>query len=365
MKTNAKKYGFYGLLLLFFVVALPLVLSSCTSVSNVIEFPSGVSAQKLHPAHFDVGSARSIAIAPFAASARSNGGASSAEIDLVTGGVANIYDVTSSPLVSKEALASASLLDVYLQKAVKNAGQLRLRSRKADIFLLGALTGFSVADTLETVPVSAKNDVNANASANAQNAPTNAQQYFRTVVVTVEYGVFSKKGALIGRNQKSILAKSKGAPSVEKLARPEEIVHVRLPVLASLMLEDVQAFEQNPRIFILSSPKTKRMRSAYKLFQQGAYSKARDAYNAIYRDNALFEAGYNAARIMHIKGDLLDAKTLMSELFERYKDERAALALYEIEKEIEQKTSKKMSKLKNVENVEFFEAKFNTMPTVQ
>lgn len=76
------------------------------------------------------------------------------------------------------------------------------------------------------------------------------------------------------------------------------------------------------------------MDTAHKLTKQGLYPLAQSAFMNMYQQQGIFEAGYNAAILLEVTGQLNEAEELMGQLFIATKNPKAEKALKEIQKEI-------------------------------
>lgn len=76
------------------------------------------------------------------------------------------------------------------------------------------------------------------------------------------------------------------------------------------------------------------MKEADKLAKKGQLAAAESRFYAIYRNNGLFEAGYNAALLLQAMERYDEARALMSDVYRESGDKRAKEALKKIEAEI-------------------------------
>ena len=76
------------------------------------------------------------------------------------------------------------------------------------------------------------------------------------------------------------------------------------------------------------------MNTAYQLAKQGLYPLAQTAFMNVYQQEGLFEAGYNAARLLEATKELEAAEQLMGQLFFTTNNKKAEKALQEIQREI-------------------------------
>lgn len=222
---------------------------------------------------------------------------------------------------AEEARKAATYFDECLTYAFKNAASLKLRAFRPDAVLSGAIVDFS------------HNIV--------QNADFTA--YARAVSLTVTYRVVSKTGAVLAVRSASTGGTSDFAADPQLLPPPYSVIEVKIPMLAQTVLEDLSNDDASRRVSLIAYKRGKTMRTAYKRFQKGEYTAAKELYLRVYADSRLFEAGYNAARIMQIKGELTEARALMNELFLRHKDKRAALALRDIDRVLNERRNKTSS----------------------
>jgi len=88
--------------------------------------------------------------------------------------------------------------------------------------------------------------------------------------------------------------------------------------------------------------------------KEGNLSAALEKYLSVYNELGLFEAGYNAARIMEAQGKYTEAEKLMLEVYNKTGEKKARNAIKEIQREIKddqifkEQQEKRNSQEKNV-----------------
>ena len=274
------------------LMAVPLCLfSSCASITSkfVSKTVSGV-----HPANVDLNGAKSITVMPFLVDSK-------------------------TVLADKEdeavAIQAARYIRECLISELEQSKTLKYKTSGADVVISGRISQFLI----ETECLS-------------------KDSYMRSVVALVEYDIINSKGGTnIAHNSTSISAESKPVLSEKRLPQSYELIESKLPLISTAILQDVQPYTVVNRISLLKNNK-RAMKKAYKLFEKGEYSASKKAYLDIYENSNLFDAGYNAVRLMQIKSELNAAKELAVELFESTKDTRAAALIHEIENQQKLKT---------------------------
>lgn len=274
------------------LVSILCLFSSCATLS--LNSSKTVSGE--HPANLDLNGAKSITVMPFSVDSKTK--------------LSNQND-------SADARKAADYIRECLVSELEKSKTLKYKNSGADITISGKILQYIV----ETEKASS------------------ASGYVRSVVTAVEYEVFNTKSrTLIATKNASVSAESKPSGASKRLPKAYVLIEPKLPRISTVILQDVQPYTVVNRISLIKSKKNRAMRKAYKLFAKGEYTASKQAYLDIYRQTELFEAGYNAVRLMQIKGELENAKALSSELFTRFKDTRAANVLHEIESQLILKT---------------------------
>jgi len=89
------------------------------------------------------------------------------------------------------------------------------------------------------------------------------------------------------------------------------------------------------RVSIKDKAIKKRVKNAYSLVKKGNYKSAEEAFLGIYRETGIFEAAYNAGLLIELQGNLKEAAMFMRSLHNKTGNQKAALSLARLEKEIE------------------------------
>lgn len=265
------------------LVSILCLLSSCTTI-NSSKTVSGV-----HPANVDLNGAKTITVMPFTVDSRTK--------------LANQDD-------TEDAKQAAAYIRECLIAELEKSKNLKYKTGGADVAINGRIAQYIV----ETEKLSSSSG------------------YIRSVVTAVEYDIVNTKSStILAKNNASISAESKAYAGVKRLPAAYTLIEPKLPRISTVILQDVQPYTIVNRISLIKVKRNRAMRKAYNMFAEGKYSAAMQSYLEIYKQSNLFEAGYNAARLMQIKGDLEAAKKLSTELFAKFKDTRAANILNEIE----------------------------------
>ena len=265
------------------LVSILCLLSSCATI-NSSKTVSGV-----HPANVDLNGAKSITVMPFTVDSK-------AQLSGQTG--------------AAEAQTAADYIRECLIAELEKSKNLKYKTSGADVAISGRITKY-IVETEKTGTGSG---------------------FIRSVVAAVEYDIQNTKSStILAKNNTSISAESKAYAAEKRLPAAYTLIEPKLPRISTVILQDVQPYTIVNRISLIKVKRNRAMRRAYKLFAEGRYSDSMQSYLEIYKNTNLFEAGYNAARLMQIKGDLESAKKLSTELFTKFKDTRAANVLHEIE----------------------------------
>ncbi|MBO4439723.1 MAG: hypothetical protein J5798_10265 [Spirochaetaceae bacterium] len=265
------------------LVSILCLLSSCATI-NSSKTVSGV-----HPANVDLNGAKTITVMPFTVDSK-------AQLSGQTG--------------AAEAQTAADYIRECLIAELEKSKNLKYKTSGADVAISGRITKY-IVETEKTGTGSG---------------------FIRSVVAAVEYDIQNTKSStILAKNNTSISAESKAYAAAKRLPAAYTLIEPKLPRISTVILQDVQPYTIVNRISLIKVKRNRAMRRAYKLFAEGRYSDSMQSYLEIYKNTNLFEAGYNAARLMQIKGDLESAKRLSTELFTKFKDTRAANVLHEIE----------------------------------
>ena len=265
------------------LVSILCLLSSCATI-NSSKTVSGV-----HPANVDLNGAKTITVMPFTVDSK-------AQLSGQTG--------------AAEAQTAADYIRECLIAELEKSKNLKYKTSSADVAISGRITKY-IVETEKTGTGSG---------------------FIRSVVAAVEYDIQNTKSStVLAKNNTSISAESKAYAAEKRLPAAYTLIEPKLPRISTVILQDVQPYTIVNRISLIKVKRNRAMRRAYKLFAEGRYSDSMQSYLEIYKNTNLFEAGYNAARLMQIKGDLESAKKLSTELFTKFKDTRAANVLHEIE----------------------------------
>ena len=265
------------------LVSILCLLSSCATI-NSSKTVSGV-----HPANVDLNGAKTITVMPFTVDSK-------AQLSGQTG--------------AAEAQTAAEYIRECLIAELEKSKNLKYKTSGADVAISGRITKY-IVETEKT---------------------GSGSGFIRSVVAAVEYDIQNTKSStILAKNNTSISAESKAYAAEKRLPAAYTLIEPKLPRISTVILQDVQPYTIVNRISLIKVKRNRAMRRAYKLFAEGRYSDSMQSYLEIYKNTNLFEAGYNAARLMQIKGDLESAKKISTELFTKFKDTRAANVLHEIE----------------------------------
>ena len=272
------------LMTLLCIISFLCLFSSCATISLK---SSSKTVSGTHPANVDLKGAKSITVMPFTVNSKAE--------------LSNQSD-------TQDAQRAAAYIRECLVAELEKSKTIKYKNSGADVAINGRIVKYIV----ETEKTSAG--------------------IVRSVVAAVEYELRdTKNNTVISRNSTSVSAESKPSVSSKRVPKAFGLIEPKLPRISTVILQDVQPYTVVNRISLIKMNKPSSMRKAYKLFAEGKYSASMQSYLEIYKNTNLFEAGYNAVRLMQIKGDLESAKNLSNELFAKFKDTRIASVLHEIE----------------------------------
>lgn len=121
------------------------------------------------------------------------------------------------------------------------------------------------------------------------------------------------------------------------LPEPLSVLRYKLEKLAVDISKQVQPYDVYVDLVLLDDKeKNEENKVANKLADEGLIEESLAKYEAFYKKTGNFVAGYNAALLLQARGQLQDARDLMSELVNKTADKRAISQLNKINYEIEQ-----------------------------
>ena len=316
-----------SLILIISVLLLVSFLSGCaTTVRVAIE----------RPAELDLNGAKSVGMLPFQAKAtESMGGRSNAVVAVLEflGYYNWFYDQDDqdrqelADLLTRklqEELSRSQYLDLVdtnrIQSALTNGTPV-----PCDVYLTGVISRFDTS--IESVVRTQKNSNGVNQK---------VTYYYRHLELELMYQVIDAQSNRV-ISYKSVpveldsyeVAKRNDVESVYSLGRKT------FEDFAYTIMKQLQPYTVEKTLTLLSDKhKDPDMDYADEVVKSGSIEHAESLYEELYVSRGYMEAGYNAAILLEAMGNLEDARDLMQEVFDIFKDTRALRALEDIKDEI-------------------------------
>ena len=298
---------------------------SCTLFSCATSIPMNV----LRPAELDLGGAEYICVIPFRTSDYVFYPAVGNRLSITIGSSQkvrnkaekNIADYITSGLVSK--LSHSQYFKLVSATAVETA--LRYGNKApVDVYLTGNIDNF----TNDIVTVKRKVEVDGKEVIKTY--------YSRKVGVSISYQVVdASNNTIISYKNKNIGLESSENLKVNDLPDPIDLIDYQLDSLINQISNELQPYYVTITIKLLKDKtKNPKMKYADELANDGLIEEARQTFMEVYLAIHQFEAGYNAAQLSVVLGDLEKAYSLMVELVGDTQDKRARTALRDIRNEI-------------------------------
>lgn len=308
----------YAFIISFMVLAMALT-GCATSVKVSVE----------RPAELDLNGAKTVGILPFQAK-QSNSGSFSVVDFFGYYEPRNSEESDRKQLVDyltrtlQEELANSPYLDLIDSNSVQRA----ISSGSAipcDVYLTGAFTRFetSVNDKTKTIKYA--------------DGQRNVRYYYRVINAEFIYQVIDAQTSRIVSLKTVPIEltsadqeKLENVDSVYKLAKP------KFDTIVQTIVKQLQPHTETKYLVLLSDPnKNPEMKNADEAAKAGNVEYAESLFEDIYVRYGYMEAGYNAAILLEAMGNLEGARDLMQEVYDIFKDQRAAKALKDIDSEIE------------------------------
>lgn len=313
-----------------------LFLASCATTVNV---------RLTRPAQLDLNGAKTIAVLPFKPSNYYREYESSRGIEITVYTFYQIFDIklpdeqlTIDSLHSQieRGLVNSKYLQLVSSDSVEKA--LRKGSlNPADVYLTGEVVYFKIHDDYSEE----KKMVKA-----AQGNSLAEYQIFhywkREVSFNFRYQIVdSTTDKVIAYNEYRCNTSSAKYDSKRSLPSAYSLLESNINVAARKILKELQPYTVTKSIQLLDC-KTKdkalkeRMKAADKLADDNQFAEASKAFQNIYEETGNVEAGYNAAILQEAMGNLSEAETMMTALYNSQPDPRVYKGLTDIRYEINQ-----------------------------
>lgn len=159
--------------------------------------------------------------------------------------------------------------------------------------------------------------------------------YKRSVSFTVTYEVIdARTNYVLSRKYQDISDTSYETSSRRDIPSAVSLVRDEIDSMVKKIMRQLEPYQELKEFTLLDDKaKSPDMKAARKIANDGYLDLAYQQYNSIYNSRGLFEAGYNCAIILEAFGNYDEAEALMTDLYMKTADKRAATALNDIRKE--------------------------------
>ncbi len=312
----------------FIKVFISVVTASCIMVSCA----TTTSARVQRPAEVTVENASTVAILPF-----------SVDNYAVAVDLNNVLTLPMSQMEAQdiaenitEAISSNVIRGNFYDLVDSNSVKYYLSTSRippCDMYITGKLTKVNITY-----------DTNESKYTDSKGVERTKTEYKKNVNVVAKVQIVdasSKK--ILFQNTYELSDYSGYNSSMSSLSPAAQLISSDIKEVAQKICKKIQPYYENVSYTLLED-KTKdaHMKDANKLADKGYYEAARKMFLDCYMERGYFEAGYNAAILYETQGMYEQAKNLMTELAEKYRNPKAYSALSDINLEI-----KKQEKLKN------------------
>lgn len=234
----------------------------------------------------------------------------------------------------EKGLLNSPYIDVISPSAVQQAVS-KGHINPADVYFTGEVTYFKIDDYVKTEKVLVENS---NKDTDKKKEYRFVDYNYRRVYFEFKYQVIDSSNNKILDSDKIRLTKESGKALKSKdLPSAYYMLEDDLHSLVRKLLKDLQPYVVSKSVTLLED-KTKNtdMKYAAQLAKEHNIEESYRLYLKIYDRTNLFEAGYNAALLQQVMGNLSKAESMMEELYEETLDTRAVKALADIRYEIKQ-----------------------------
>lgn len=290
-----------------------------------------IPVQIERPAELDLGGAKSIAVLPISTQSTQLG------LDSTVGTIIIVGSLDDLQQENQDEVVCANYITTALTNRLSNSSYLTLVGAEAvnvalkngqevpcDAYLTGKISEFKEEklqkDTIEEI----------------DGIESVVTQFSRSVSFTVTYQVVdASTNIIISQKSANISASSSPVISMDKIPTVLDTIRLEIDAFAGTVMKQLQPYTITKNIVLLSD-KTKdiAMEEAHNFAKGGSIERAKEMFLTSYTNSKYFEAGYNAAMLMQVLGELNEAKGLMQELVYNYGDSRATKALNDINNEI-------------------------------
>lgn len=165
------------------------------------------------------------------------------------------------------------------------------------------------------------------------------EKFYRKVYFIVKYKVIdAKTQQIISVKQKTFEEESSSYENPRDVPTAFNMMKNNLDSFINNIIYKLEPHSVRKNISLLKDKsKNITMKYANDLVKEGNINLALEEFLNVYKATGLFEAGYNAARIMEAQGDYSKAENLMHELYEKTGNKKSLEALKDIRYEINSK----------------------------
>lgn len=303
-----------------------IIILCCLWIFFLFSCASSVKIKVQRPAEYDLQGARSISVLPFTTTGLfwgpekekiANYISSSIQSNLIQSGYFSVID--------------SSFVNSALRKKT---------SLPCDVYIKGAILDFS-------------DIINASSLEDEEEEQI---EYARHVKFLVSYAIVNgKTHEIIATNQERFSFTSLREKFIYNLPSALYLAQWDLDLFVSDLLKKIEPYTETRKVFMLKDKsKNEIMMQGSEFVKEGNLSAALEKYLSVYNELGLFEAGYNAARIMEAQGKYTEAEKLMLEVYNKTGEKKARNAIKEIQREIKddqifkEQQEKRNSQEKNV-----------------
>ncbi|MCQ2582747.1 MAG: hypothetical protein MJ160_02470 [Treponema sp.] len=216
------------------------------------------------------------------------------------------------------------------------------RVTPADVLLRFEILQFDIDEDVRTEKVKNKNY---NKDKNNGNRVSGASEYIyekyyrRSVRFVYRYQFINgQTNNVIASREREYSSKSSEERSLSRLPSGYSMIRSKLDEIITGIGREVFPYTVSKTLTLLKDKsKNPDMEYADKLADKGFLVESAEAFDNIYKETGLFEAGYNAGILYEALGLYYLAEERMTFLWNNYGDERALNALSDIKNEIDQK----------------------------
>lgn len=290
------------------------------------------------PAELDLRGAKSISVLPFRLStAKDEHGGNNKGTTIIID-IGRFFDSLAGD--NPDEIRAANFMTDQLTQKLANSQYVQLVNSSAvqsalengtavpaDAYLTGKFTLFDshMETTHRTETDSAGNE-------------RNVSYYKKAVSASITYQIIdTKTNQIIAYKSTDVRNFSDERKDVRQLPKDFDIIRPDLEQLSDQIMKELQPYEERVYISLLSD-KTKDpdMKIADEMAKKGLIRQSEEKFMSIYTEKNLFEAGYNAAKLLQAQGELYKSRELMERLVNKFGDKRAMTALSNIDYEIAQ-----------------------------